>query len=130
MASDYKSWSLLVGTADNTLILFKVNGPDNGGLVKENEINDKSEVPINSIAVLENKSGKRNFYVTGSANGLIKIWTSDLELVADIHGHSRAINAIVSHDERSVFASVGDDTHINLWEVKVEQDTVQNVELV
>ncbi len=39
------------------------------------------------------------------------------KLVCEIGAHSRQINAVKAHPTRAVFATAGDDTFVNLWEI-------------
>ena len=72
---------------------------------------------MNSISVVKTENG--NYYATALSNGLVKLFncSSGAHLV-DIQAHSRSINAIISHPEKPIFATVSDDTLVNLWHVK------------
>ena len=39
------------------------------------------------------------------------------ELICELQAHSRQINGLVCHPSRSVFATAGEDTFMNVWEV-------------
>jgi len=56
-------------------------------------------------------------FVAGFSNGLVKLIAKNGELLSDISAHSRTITAMACHPSKSVFATCGDDTFLNIWEV-------------
>ena len=57
-------------------------------------------------------------FAVGFASGRVKLFVCESgRLVCEIGAHSRQVNALVSHPTRSVFATAGDDTFVNVWEV-------------
>lgn len=59
-----------------------------------------------------------NLFVVGYSNGMVKLYTSDEpRLVASVQAHSRQVSAIACHPSKQLFATVGDDTFMNVWEV-------------
>ena len=75
------------------------------------------EVMVNTISCVKTEKG--NYYAAGLSNGLVKLFNcnSGAHLV-DIQAHSRSVNAIVSHPDKSIFVTVSDDTFVNVWHVK------------
>lgn len=59
------------------------------------------------------------------ANGIVKILKSDLTKILEISCHSRQINAISVSQNASLFATAGDDTFVNVWEVTGDGDKVK-----
>lgn len=54
----------------------------------------------------------------GFINGLIKIYRCDNGVqVCELAAHSRTITGLICHPTKSVFATTGDDTMMNVWEL-------------
>lgn len=90
------------------------------------------ETMITSIKLLISNNGY-NMYVAAMANGLIKIFNcSKAEQVAELQAHSRAINGLVCHSIKPLFATVSDDTIVNLWFCKFEDNShdLKDIELI
>ena len=67
----------------------------------------------------------------GYASGMVKLVKCDTgRTVCELQAHSRQVSALVCHPVRPIFASVSDDTFVNLWEVtgsKLESIDIQLV---
>ena len=62
------------------------------------------------------KGANANVYVSCMANGLMRIYDAKQgQILAEIQGHSRAINTIDVHPSQSKFITAGDDTYVNEW---------------
>ena len=63
-----------------------------------------------------------NIFVVAFLNGAVKLFNSETgTLIGEVGAHSRQINALVCHPTKSVFATCGDDTFLNVWEVKGDE---------
>jgi len=109
---DERTKTLVAGTSTGYLIFFRVEGVSE--IIPSSSLCSEAEVPVTSMGTLNRGI---NLCIASFANGLIWICSFDGSLVAEITAHSRCINAIACHPTRSVFASVSDDTFMNLFEV-------------
>ena len=74
-----------------------------------------SEIPATSADVLNRG---QNLFAIGYANGSVKLFNAeDGQLLCELGAHSRQVNALVCHPTKAVFATCGDDTFVNIWEV-------------
>ena len=90
------------------------------------------ETMITSIKLLISNNGY-NMYIAGQANGVIKIFTcSKADQVAELQGHSRSVNGLACHSLKPLFATVSDDTIVNLWFCKFEDSShdLKDIELI
>ena len=79
-----------------------------------------TEVPVISIATLVSAEGK-GVFVAALVNGAVRLFGADMgALLAEIGAHSRQINGLACHPARNVFATCGDDTFMNLWQIKYD----------
>ena len=63
-----------------------------------------------------------NCFAVGFANGILKLCgASTCQVLAQIHAHSRQINAAVAHLNLPLLATVSDDTLVNVWEITSEK---------
>ena len=51
-------------------------------------------------------------------------------LLCEMQAHSRQVSALVCHPVRSVFATVSDDTFLNVWEVTGLKLEINDVQLI
>jgi len=73
---------------------------------------------INPITCLGVMGQGLPMFVVGYASGAVKLFMCETgQLVCEIGAHSRQVNALCCHPNRTVFATAGDDTFVNLWEV-------------
>lgn len=57
-------------------------------------------------------------FAVGYASGRVELYICETgRRVCEIGAHSRQVNALCAHPTRTVFATAGDDTFVNLWEV-------------
>jgi len=74
-----------------------------------------SEIPATSAALLNRG---QNLFIIGFANGCVKLFKAeDGKLLCELGAHSRQVNGLVCHPTKAVFATCGDDTFVNIWEV-------------
>mmetsp|Transcript_17454 Transcript_17454/g.29373 ORF Transcript_17454/g.29373 Transcript_17454/m.29373 type:complete len:213 (-) Transcript_17454:58-696(-) len=121
MSGDKLTGNLMVGCDTGYLHLLKLDQKKPPLVVKTHGSMQKQNT--NSIACLANPSAKKtNYFVVGLQNGLVKIFESASgDHLVDIQAHSRSINAIAAHPSKLSFATVGDDTFVNVWKVQVEE---------
>lgn len=119
MCSDPQSGTLLVGTSGQHLIHFELFANNQNMKVLTCKTTPY-ETMITSIQLLISNNGY-NMYVAAQANGIVKVFTcSKAEQVAELQAHSRSINGLVCHSLKPLFATVSDDTIVNLWFCKFE----------
>jgi len=131
LRSDPKSGTLIAGTATDHWVHLQVNQPPQS-FTKLGESTNNYPTMCTSIAVLESNMSD-NFYILAYATGVIKILTCPkAEQVAELQAHSRSINALTSHTTKPLFATVGDDTMVNLWYCKFEsgKQEIKDIELL
>lgn len=129
MCSDKTTGTMLIGTSGDHLIHLKV-GSAKQDLTNLRQHTKQLETLVTSISVMSQQSIP-SFFVVGLSTGVIRIYNcTKCDLLVEMHGHSRQINAIACHGVKPVFASVGDDTMINLWHAKVESDRITDIEMV
>ena len=82
------------------------------------------ETMVTSIGCLKSEADHGNYFVVAHANGLVKLYKcrdpqneNKCAYLCDIQAHSRTINALVCHPTKPTFATVSDDTMVNLWYV-------------
>ena len=56
---------------------------------------------------------------------MVKLLKPNLEKVLEVSCHSRQINALSVSANASLFATAGDDTFVNVWEVTGDGDKVK-----
>lgn len=64
--------------------------------------------------------GKKRYFLVSFLNGLVIIYRADNGApVCELAAHNRQVSALAcgKKDNRAVFATAGDDTFVNLWEV-------------
>jgi WD40 repeat protein len=63
--------------------------------------------------------GSQNLFLIGYSNGLIRIFKSDDgAILFELSAHSRQVSGLACHPKgKSIFATVGDDSFMNLWEI-------------
>ena len=82
---------------------------------------NKDSVPITSVGVLYRGA---NLFVAGDANGLVSIIECASEkprVLCTIQAHQQALTALVCHPTKSVFATVGEDSMVTVWEVNEDE---------
>ena len=128
ICGDRSSDTFLVGTSNNYILHFRMQ--DHKLPILNRTHASVFSQTVNSIVVL--KGGKSNFYAAGLANGLVRIFDcQDCHHLVDIQAHSRAINAMAPHSDLPIFATVGDDTMVNVWSLDVDgQQAVKDVKLI
>lgn len=115
MTFDERTKILAVGNSNGFIILFKAE--EEGGSVKLNPIKHLSppaEIPLTSLGTLFRGE---NLLVAAYSNGTVKIFTFDGNILVEMSAHSRNINAIACHPNKSIFWTVGDDCFLNVFEV-------------
>ena len=118
MASDKKSGTLLVGTSSRHLFHFQLKNNSLMELLRTHK--SIKQTNINCIQLLV--SDKENFFVTGQANGVVRILDcKTASFHAEIQAHSRAINGLVCHSSKPIFTTVSDDTFVNVWVGKIDE---------
>ena len=131
LAADASTGTLMVGTDRDSYYLFKINNaPNPMVLISSFEKNYGPTIVTTIRALRSNQENKQTFYVCGLANGMIKFFNTECRLVAELMGHSRSINAIVTphyvmNEQRSfqkppLFVTIGDDTMVNVWMCKFD----------
>ena len=74
-----------------------------------------NEVPATTASVINRGE---NLFAIGFANGAVKLYNCESgTIICELQAHSRQINGLVCHPTKSVFATCGDDTFLNVWEV-------------
>ena len=83
---------------------------------------------MTSIGCLKCEEDHGNYFVVAHANGLVKLYKckdaqneNKAAYLCDIQAHSRSINALVCHPTKPTFATVSDDTMVNLWYAKTDK---------
>lgn len=67
----------------------------------------------------------------GFQNGHVKLLNFENgDLIAEIVSHSRMVNAIACHPSRAVFATAGDDTFLNVYEVSGDKMEKLDIDLI
>lgn len=124
MTFDDRSKVLAVGNANGYVVLFTAEEVDKKiELVpNKNFLTPPAEIPLTSLGTLFRGD---NLLVAAYSNGTVKIFTFKGDILCEIGAHSRNINAVACHPEKSIFWTVGDDTFLNVFEV--QGDTVDKV---
>ncbi len=86
------------------------------------------DLPALSVAHLAR--GAQSLFIVGYASGIVKIFMAATGApVCELAAHSRQVSAVACHKSgKAVFATVGDDTFVNVWELsgaKVENTEVK-----
>ena len=120
MAVDQRSKVLLVATGQGQTLILKPKIEDDWGVVQPT--GQDGNFANNPVTCADVMSVGLAMFVVGYASGTIKLFLCETgQLVCEIGGHSRQVNALVAHPSRMVFASAGDDTFVNLWEITGSQ---------
>ena len=116
LASDLESETIMAGTHAHHIIHYKLNSlPEQLKLLTAHE--NHYETIVNTLDMM--KTEDQSYFIAGHSNGLIKIFNCNTGAhLVDIQAHSRTVNAIVCHPSKPIFASVSDDTFVNLWYCK------------
>ncbi len=77
-------------------------------------IDSQNEVPVTSLGCLLRGE---NLFIAGFASGTVKIISPTGVAILEMGAHSRCLNALACNPSKAVFATVGDDTFLNVWEV-------------
>jgi len=129
LCSDPGTGTLLAGTSGDHILHLKIGSAEADMLLLRSHTK-QLETMITSIKLM-NQAPLASFYVVALATGVIRIFScANCDLMVEMHAHSRQINAIVCHEVKPVFASVGDDTIVNLWHAKIKSDAITDIELV
>jgi WD40 repeat protein len=81
-----------------------------------------NETPLISLRCLQRGE---NLFVAAFANGMVRIMKPDLQKLLEVSCHSRQINALSVSANASLFATCGDDTFVNIWEVSGQGDKLR-----
>ena len=76
-----------------------------------------TEHPTSSILI----SPDSQTVATGSANGSVRLWTLDGDLIADLRGHSDAVRGISFSPNGELLATAGRDNTIRLWDLQQQR---------
>ena len=129
MCSDPATGTLLAGTSGDHIIHVQLGAAQTEMNVIRSHTK-QNESMVTSIKLM-NQAPLASFYVVGLATGVVRIYScASCDLVVEMMAHSRQVNAIVCHEVKPVFATVSDDTMVNLWHAKIEKDTITDIELV
>ncbi len=74
-------------------------------------------MPITSVGVLYRGS---NLFIVGDGNGLVSVVDCAGDkptLLMTVQAHQQALTALVCHPAKSVFATVGEDSMLTMWEI-------------
>jgi WD40 repeat protein len=126
MVSDENSKHLAVGNANGYVILFKIESNDSYKPIAT--ITPDNEVPITTLGCLFRGN---NLVCAGFQNGHVKLLNFENgDMIAEISSHSRMVNAVACHPSRAVFATCGDDTFMNVYEVSGDKIEKLDVDLI
>jgi len=76
-------------------------------------------VPVVPILTADILKCGNNLFVVGFASGMVNLYSAATgSKVIELSAHSRQVNALCCHPTKSIFATVGDDTFLNMWEVE------------
>ena len=101
MAFDERTKTLAVGNSNGFIVLFKAE--EEGGKVKLNpikHISPPAEIPLTSLDTLLRGE---NLLVASFTNGTVKLYTFEGDILVEIGAHSRNINAVACHPNKSIF---------------------------
>lgn len=132
MASDAKSQTLAVATGNGAILFVKPQDDAEWTTVfdlgKSLAVRD---VPALSVSHLQRSQGQ-SLFVVGFASGMVKIYLADSGApVCELAAHTRQVSAVACHQGgKSVFATVSDDTFMNVWEVSGNKLETIDVQLV
>ena len=120
ISGDPKSKNLAVGNSNGYVIIFET---DNQAEWKPiSNIGPKDEIPVTALQTL-NRSGLSSLFIAGFANGMVKVIHATVgSVLAEIGAHSRGLNALTVHPTKPIFASCGDDTFLNVFQVTSDND--------
>lgn len=122
---DPKTKRLAVGLSNGSIALLNAPTPK----VLEpaaKAIPSANDIPINSMGTLMRG---HNLLCAGYATGAVKIFDFDGQQCLEINSHSRNLNALAVHPSRSVIATAGDDTFLNVFEIAGDSLTSLKVNL-
>lgn len=102
MTFDDRSKVLAVGNANGYVVLFTAEEVDKKiELVpNKNFLTPPAEIPLTSLGTLFRGD---NLLVAAYSNGTVKIFTFKGDILCEIGAHSRNINAVACHPEKSIF---------------------------
>eukprot|EP00466_Bigelowiella_natans_P015938 jgi/Bigna1/127553/aug1.4_g2261 len=110
---------LYAGDANGGVSVYKQN---NEGVYGRYLTIEGKGYPCNCMDLLK---GEANSLVCGMDDGKIDIVDLKSNSVAvSITGHSAPVTAISAHPEKARFATVSEDTFVNVWELKGEEVSV------
>lgn len=125
MTFDDKSKILAVGNSNGYIVLFEaIEESKEIKLSPITQIVSDHEIPLTSLGTLFRGD---NLLVSAFSNGTVKIFTYKGDLLCELGAHSRNINAVACHPNKSIFWTVGDDTFLNVFEVS--GDTVDKIQV-
>lgn len=101
MTFDERSKVLAAGNSNGYVVLFKAEEEDKTvKLTPLSHLSPPAEIPLTSLGTLFRGD---NLLVATYSNGTVKIFTFDGEIICEIGGHSRNINAVACHPSKSIF---------------------------
>lgn len=119
LASDKKTGTILAGTNASYILHFQLKNNSRMELTRQHS--SQKQTNVNSIQCMNTQ--KDNKFIVGLANGCIRIYNcEDANIFCEIQAHSRSINSIICHRQSSIFATVSDDTLVNLWYVQCDEE--------
>ena len=117
MASDEKNFLLIIGLNFGNLIIYHAKSPNSIQKMKEVEVFQNVSFPINCLEVLFGGPNLK-LAIVGLPNGcLIGYDLPNLNKRFSMQGHARSITGLTIHPTRCVFASVSEDTYLNIYEI-------------
>ena len=117
MACNQRSKVLLVATGLGQTLFLKPELEEDWEIVELSGA-ESQNAPINPITCADVMNLGVPMFIVGYASGTAKLFLCETgQLVCEIGAHSRQINALCAHPSRTVFATAGDDTFVNLWEI-------------